>query len=426
MFGFHFTASPSPEQVPEKQASPPKMNPQSAGKTQLPAEFYVLVEHDRNSKAMKVIKISPDKETFFDFPPDCQQIDQHFYVTEHSQFKAFVTWINNNQPLKKERYVRNLKFSVLDKEGNRTPESLFYINSTGQWRMKIGSVQHFATAERIYRDEDSMINLNANYSGRELLKQFGKLIVHSMHRIGFVAIFSNFYSVANLNCFPTDSMEEDDSNSLNTNTSSSRMMPPLNLLVRQKRVEPEENSSNAKRTCTLSVSVFNDLLSLKSKIPKFDMFQHEPSEWVSTVKRAVEGYQQPNEIMKYLHSFMLQKSMVEWFVKSRMGTAELDAFRGHLEKETTVKLLECHTLADLHLDEFLTKIKYDGSDKIQEFFKRKLLLFSDLYPTFTKEKAHEKMFYQLGAKFVSEFLPYRKDTLEVIMQVAKIYDQLKG
>lgn len=137
-----------------------------------PSEFYVLVEYDRDSALLKVVKITKDKSEFFDFPGDCQNPKDHQFVLAHSQYKSFVNWIRDNKPDKKEKYVRNLKFFDKDKDGNVTPESKFYINSNGQFRMKLGNYERLATPEQIYRSNDTSVNLN--YTGQELLTKFSE------------------------------------------------------------------------------------------------------------------------------------------------------------------------------------------------------------------------------------------------------------
>lgn len=161
------------------QTTTPVSNHQEEAATQLdyemvtrPPEFYVLVEYDRDSKLLNVVKITKDKSEFFDFPSNGQDPKDHQYVQAHPQFKSFMSWIRDNKPDKKEKYVRNLKFFDQDKEGNTTPESKFYVNGDGKFRMKLGSYQLLATPEKVYQSNDTSINLN--YTGQELLAKFAE------------------------------------------------------------------------------------------------------------------------------------------------------------------------------------------------------------------------------------------------------------
>lgn len=142
-----------------------------------PKEFCIMVEYDRTTKEIQVIKIGEDKNgSFFDFPSDCRDPKDHSFVLAHSQYKAFVNWIANNSPNNKEKYVRNLKFQSY-KDGELTPEGKLYINGENQFRMKIGGVQKLATPESTHKPDET--NINLNYSGRELLKRFGEFRIFS-------------------------------------------------------------------------------------------------------------------------------------------------------------------------------------------------------------------------------------------------------
>lgn len=185
-----------------------------------------------------------------------------------------------------------------------------------------------------------------------------------------------------------------------------------------------QRASGPKRICIRS-SIFQDLERLNSIIPKFNLFEHDVSQWISTVKEATSGYDAPDDIMKFLHSFFAQKPMITWFVKEKLGSTKLEDFKDRLEEKATKELIRSHKLADLHLNEYLTEIQFTGKARITEFIQRKLLLFADLYPFFPKEKVHEKIFYQLTDDLIPEFLPYRKAELKVIIQNAQITDGLE-
>lgn len=137
-------------------------------------EFYVMAEFDSKSQEMKVIKISKDRSVFFDFPTLYTALKYHPSVENHPQFKQFLAFLNNSKPKNKDKYVRNLKFSVKDINGDPTPEARIYINNEGKFRVKIDNFQHLATPEEIYHKDVSSIRLN--YSGKELLEKFSKFI----------------------------------------------------------------------------------------------------------------------------------------------------------------------------------------------------------------------------------------------------------
>lgn len=183
-------------------------------------------------------------------------------------------------------------------------------------------------------------------------------------------------------------------------------------------------SSLAKKLCREKLSVLRDLVVLKKIIPKFDLYRHDPTEWVSMVKRVTEDYEKPTEILSYLHSFFKQTSMLTWYITVKLQITDLDILLEKLDKKAHEELVKAHKLADLQFDQYLVEIKYTGTSKLEQFIKTKLLLFADLYPFFTKEAAHEKVFYQMGTKWSSTFLPYRMDELDVILEVAKIYDNV--
>lgn len=136
-------------------------------------EFYLMVEYDIEKKWMKVIKISADRSSFFDIPALYQDLKYHPSVSAHPQFKQFVSFLTNSSPKTKPKYVRNLKFSKRDKDGKETPESKTYINSEGQFRVKVDAYQYLATPEPVYQAEPESVRLN--YSGQELLEMFSEL-----------------------------------------------------------------------------------------------------------------------------------------------------------------------------------------------------------------------------------------------------------
>lgn len=180
MFGFRdiFSMNLNSDQSSQTQASgSQQVRPSNQSKNiltmSLPQEFYVLVEYDRDVNKMRVLKIGSDKSSpFFDFPSDCQEPIQHPHVIDHPQYKQFVAWINSNRPKTREKYVRNLKFQTLDSNKKQLPESRFYINSAGKFRMKKGTYEYLATAEPVHRQDDTSVDLN--YTGQELLDKFGK------------------------------------------------------------------------------------------------------------------------------------------------------------------------------------------------------------------------------------------------------------
>lgn len=228
------------------------------------------------------------------------------------------------------------------------------------------------------------------------------------------------FIIPNLDVFLIAGSIEDDFEMRNESESGDG----LNLIqVQQKKTISKESSDfPAKKIRFEKVSILKDLLELKRAIPQFSLYLHDPSEWVSTVKMAVAQYEQPNEIMTYLHSFFKQKAMVTWYLTVKLTATDLEVFRGLLEKKVHTELVKAHKLADLHLDEYLKEIKYTGEKKLEEFLKTKLLLFADLYPFFPKEKVHEKIFYQMGEQKAILFMPFRKDTLDVILHAAQMYE----
>lgn len=172
----------------------------------------------------------------------------------------------------------------------------------------------------------------------------------------------------------------------------------------------------------MEASIFKDLEVLQETIPVFDLFEHDVAQWIATVKSATSKYDTPDDIMKFLHSFFKQDEMITWYVKQKHGKKKLDEFKDLLEVKVIDELTRNHKLADLHFDEFLNEIKYQGKARIQKFIQEKLRIFANLYPFFPKEKVHEKIFFQLPSDQVSEFLLYKKAKIKVILKIAAISD----
>lgn len=189
---------------------------------------------------------------------------------------------------------------------------------------------------------------------------------------------------------------------------------------------PTNGCSLAKKVCREKLSILRDLVVLKKAIPKFDLYSHDPTEWVSIVKRATEDYESPKEILNYLHSFFKQSSMLTWYITVKLSITDLDILLENLKKKAHEEMVKAHKLADLQFDEYLKEIKYTGTSKLEEFIKSKLLLFADLYSFFPKEAAHEKVFYQMGSTWSLAFMPYRQDDLKVILEVAKVWDNVNS
>jgi hypothetical protein len=95
--------------------------------------FYALITKDSNNAKPEFKKLTYDKIVYYDVPKSHQNIDLHPLITGNGQYNTFLRQFDTKKIQTKDNYLRHIKFSIYNKNYERTSEAKFYIDSTGQF-----------------------------------------------------------------------------------------------------------------------------------------------------------------------------------------------------------------------------------------------------------------------------------------------------